>query len=335
MEYINISDTDMKASRIGFGGWPIGGSSWGGSDDYDSIRTIHAALGQGINLIDTAADYGKGHSEELIGKALKETGNRDKVLIAGKPGLNWKKGPIFRDGSKERITSEINDTLTRLGTDYLDVYIVHWPDPLVPIEETAEAMKELYDAGKIRAIGVSNFSVEQMEQFKKVAPLHVAEPPYNMFERDAEKQIIPYCIQNNITPFLYSSICRGLLSGKMTKSRKFNQGDMRKEQDPKFQEPHFSQYLATVDELKTFAKERFNRPVIDLAVRWVLDKSVTGIALRGVRHPDQLETPNQIDDWILTEEDMEDIDKILNKYIEEPIGRPTFMAPPTKEQVNV
>jgi aryl-alcohol dehydrogenase-like predicted oxidoreductase len=164
---------------------------WGGTDEKDAIRTIHAALDRGITLIDTAPVYGFGRSEEIVGKALAEGGRRERVLIATKVGLGWNNDKPFRDGSKARIFKEVEDSLRRLQTDVIDLYQVHWPDPNTPIAETAEAMAALHRSGKIRAIGVSNFTPAQMDVFRGVAPLHTAQPPYNLFERAIERDVLP------------------------------------------------------------------------------------------------------------------------------------------------
>src|SRR5207237_7137208 len=157
----------------------------------------------GINVIDTAPAYGFGRSEEIVGKALAEGGLRSRVLIATKVGLEWRDGKVLRNASRKRIMREIEDSLRRLRTDHIDIYQVHWPDPLVPIEETAEAMHVLFRQGKIGAIGVSNFSVQQMDQFRSVAPIHVLQPPYNLFERGIEAELLPYCRRHKIATFGY------------------------------------------------------------------------------------------------------------------------------------
>ena len=157
MEFATISGSPLEVSRVGLGTWAIGGWMWGGTDDQESVRTIHTAVERGINLIDTAPAYGFGRSEEIVGRAIAERSLRSRVVIATKTGLEWKDGKVFRNASRDRIFREIDDSLRRLQTDYIDIYQVHWPDPLVPIEETAEAMQTLLDQGKIRAIGVSNF----------------------------------------------------------------------------------------------------------------------------------------------------------------------------------
>src|SRR4051812_19655471 len=190
IETTQIPGTELKPSRIGLGTWAIGGLMWGGSDDAQSIRTIQSAVDRGITLIDTAPVYGFGHSEEIVGKALAEGGRRGKVVIATKVGLNWKDGKPFRNASRGRILKEIDDSLRRLKTDAIDLYQVHWPDPNVPLEETVGALKDLLKAGKIRAVGVSNFSPEQMDRFRAVVPLTTEQPPYNLFEREIERDIL-------------------------------------------------------------------------------------------------------------------------------------------------
>lgn len=325
VELAEIKGTPLKVSRVALGTWAIGGWMWGGSDDAQSIATLRAALDHGVNLIDTAPVYGFGHSEEVVGKAL-EGGLRERVLIATKVGLEWKDGKVFRNASFERINREIEDSLKRLQTDHIDIYQVHWPDPKVPIEETAEAMKALFDQGKIRAIGVSNFSVEQMERFRKVAPLHVLQPPYNLFEREIEAEILPYCLKNDIATFGYGALCRGLLSGRMKADTVFEGDDLRRV-DPKFQEPRFGQYLSAVARLDELAKKRFGKKVIDLAVRWALDQGITS-ALWGARHPGQLEPIDDVFGWSLDASAKTEIDRILREEIKDPVG-PEFMAPPT------
>src|SRR5919106_887517 len=176
METTKIPGTDVEVSRIALGTWAIGGWMWGGTDEADSIATIHAALDHGITLIDTAPAYGFGRSEEIVGKALAQDGRRKRAVIATKAGLDWKDGQVFRNGTRARIVKEVEDSLRRLQTDVIDIYQVHWPDPGTPVGDTAAAMSDLFRAGKIRAIGVSNFSPAQMDAFRAVAPLHTAQP---------------------------------------------------------------------------------------------------------------------------------------------------------------
>jgi aryl-alcohol dehydrogenase-like predicted oxidoreductase len=324
MEFADIPGTQLRVSRVALGTWAMGGWMWGGTDERESVRTIWAALDQGINLIDTAPAYGSGMSEELVGKAVASAGLRARAVIATKVGVQMRDGKAYRNATRQRIHREIDDSLRRLRTDYIDIYQVHWPDPLVPIEETAEAMRGLYELGKIRAIGVSNFSVEQMERFRKVAPLHVLQPPYNLFERAIEAQILPYCRTNNIATFGYGALCRGLLSGRMTADTEFEGDDLR-QSDPKFQPPRFAQYLSAVRQLDQLARERFYRSVIHLAVRWMLDQGIS-VALWGGRHPGQLEPVIGVAGWKLDAASLARIDQILSRTITDPVG-PEFMAP--------
>src|SRR5882762_3400448 len=324
MEFANIADTGLTVSRVGLGTWAIGGWMWGGTDEAESIKTIHAALERGVNLIDTAPAYGFGRSEEIVGRAIAENQLRSRVVIATKVGLEWKAGKVFRNASRDRILREVEDSLRRLRTDYIDIYQVHWPDPLITIEETADAMHMLLTQGKIRAIGVSNFSVVQMERFRRVAPLHVLQPPYNLFERAIETDLLPYCRKNKIATLGYGALCRGLLSGRMQPDTVFDGDDLRRT-DPKFQEPRFEQYLAAVTKLDRLA-QRFGKRVIHLAVRWMLDQGIT-TALWGARHPDQLQPVDEVAGWSLDASTKAEIERILRETITDPVG-PEFMAPP-------
>jgi aryl-alcohol dehydrogenase-like predicted oxidoreductase len=327
MEYVRIPGTSLDVSRVALGTWAIGGWMWGGTDEAESIATIRAAVKHGINLIDTAPAYGFGRSEEIVGKALAEGNLRARVRIATKVGLQWERGAVFRNASRARIFDELQASLCRLRTDHIDIYQVHWPDPLVPIEETAEAMRMLFEQGKIGAIGVSNFSVQQMERFRRVAPLHVLQPPYNMFERDIDAEILPYCRENEIATFGYGALCRGLLSGRMRLDTKFEGDDLRRA-DPKFQQPRFAQYLAAVERLDQFARRRFGKRVIHLAIRWMLDQGIT-TALWGARHPAQLQPVDEVSGWRLDAPAKAEVNRILASTISDPVG-PEFMAPPAR-----
>jgi aryl-alcohol dehydrogenase-like predicted oxidoreductase len=280
----------------------------------------------GINIIDTAPVYGFGRSEEIVGKAIAESRLRSNVVIATKTGLQWEGGRVARNASRARIMREVEDSLRRLQTDYIDVYQVHWPDPLVTIEETADAMHQLFAQGKIRAIGVSNFSVVQMERFRRVAPLHVQQPPYNLFERGIEAHLLPYCRENNIATLGYGALCRGLLSGRMRADTVFDGDDLRRT-DPKFVAPRFAEYLAAVDKLDRLA-QRFGKRVIHLAVRWMLDQGIT-TALWGARHPGQLQPVDEVTGWSLDASAKAEIDWILRETVTDPVG-PEFMAPPAR-----
>lgn len=326
METVNFPGTSLVGSRIALGTWAMGGWMWGGSDEAESIRTIHEALDRGITLIDTAPAYGFGRAEEIVGKALAADGRRSRTLIATKVGLDWKDDQPFRNASRARILKEVEDSLRRLKTDAIDLYQVHWPDPKVSIEETAAAMAELYRSGKIRAIGVSNFTPAQMNAFRAVAPLHAAQPPYNLFERGIDRDVLPYCVERKIATLAYGSLCRGLLTGRMSAATQFGGDDLR-HQDPKFQMPRFQHYLDAVNALDRFARENYGKRVIHLALRWVLDRAATNVALWGARHPAQLAPIGDVMGWRLDASAMAEIDTIVARAIPDPVG-PEFMAPP-------
>ena len=215
--------------------------------------------------------------------------------------------------------------MRRLRTDVIDLYQVHWPDFETPIAETARTLEELRREGKIRAIGVSNFSPTQMRMFRAEAQLDAVQPPYNLFEREIDVDVLPYAEDTGLTVLSYGALCRGLLSGRMTADTKFEGDDLRKV-DPKFQGTRFPQYLAAVDELKKLAQERFGKSILALAVRWVLDQGPT-IALWGARHPGQLDTISDVEGWHIDATTKHEIDAILSRCIVDPAS-PAFMAPP-------
>jgi aryl-alcohol dehydrogenase-like predicted oxidoreductase len=321
--------TPFKLSRIALGTWAIGGWMWGGTDETAAIGVIHEAVDRGVTLIDTAPAYGFGRSEEIVGNALAENGLlRQRVVIATKVGLDWKDCQPFRDGSKAHIRKEVEDSLRRLRTDVIDICQVHWPDPGVPIEETAAAMADLQRAGKIRSIGVSNFSPAQIKAFSKVASVQTVESPYTLFERAVEGDVLRYCRDNNIVTLAYGSLCRGPLSGRMTAQTQFAGDDLRKV-DPKFQPPRFSQYLRAVERLDRFAQENYGRRVIHLALRWVLDREDSTIALWGARSPDQLAPIATLSAWHIGASNMAEINRILSETVVDAVG-PEFMTPPVK-----
>ena len=332
MEQISLGNSSLKTSRIGLGTWAIGGWMWGGTSEAESIATIRAAVDRGITLIDTAPAYGFGRSEELVGKALAEGGLRDGVQIATKVGLNWRDGSVYRDSRPVRIRTEIEDSLRRLRTDVIDLYQVHWPDLETPLAETARTLEDLRRAGKIRAIGVSNYSPAQLDTFRAIAKLDAVQSPYNLFEREIDADVLPYARHTRLTVLSYGALCRGLLSGRMTATTTFEGDDLRKV-DPKFQSPRFQQYLAAVEELRRMARERFGKSVLALALRWVLDQGPT-IALWGARRPEQLEPLAEVDGWHLDEGTRREIDAILARNVTDPVS-PAFMAPPVKRPVDV
>lgn len=326
VETMRIEGIPAPVSRIGLGTWAIGGWMWGGADDAASVATLRGAIERGINLIDTAPVYGFGHAEEMVGQALQ--GIRDQAVIATKAGLEWAGEGVRRNSSPARIRREVEDSLRRLRTDRIDLYQIHWPDPQVPIEDTARTLQDLQREGKILAVGVSNYSPEQMDEFRAVLPLASVQPPYNLFERAIEADVLPYAREHKLAVLAYGALCRGLLSGRMTVDTTFGSDDLRSN-DPKFRRPRFDHYVRATKELEAFARIRHDKSVLALAIRWVLDSGPT-IALWGARRPDQL---NGVDDafgWHLTDTEMAEINELLDKNILDPVG-PEFMAPRARD----
>lgn len=323
MEFFSLNGREV--SRIGLGTWAMGGGEWGVVSDADAVETCRAIFDHGINLIDTAPIYGHGRSEERIGRAMRQHGRREDFYIATKAGLEWNERGVFANSDPKRLRQELEDSLRRLGTDYVDLYQIHWPDTTLPVEHAAEVMWELLDAGRIRAVGVSNFSVEQMEAFEKVAPVHSNQPPYNLFEREIDAEILPYCERKGIAVLTYSSLCRSLLAGRLTAETPIPEGDIRRV-DPKFQQPRFGQYLHAVAELDAFAQAQFGKRVLHLAVRWVLDRPGISAALWGAKRPAQLDAVTEILGWRLDAAAMAEMDRIVALCVTDPVG-PEYLTP--------
>lgn len=314
-----------EVSRIGLGTWAIGGMEWGEVSDGDAIATCLAMFEHGINLIDTAPIYGHGRAEELVGRAMRQHGQRESFYVATKAGLEWNERGVFANSDPVRLRQEFEDSLRRLDTEYVDLYQIHWPDTTVPVEQTAEVLLGLYEEEKIRAIGVSNFSAAQMDAFRKVAPLHSNQPPYNLFERAIDDDVLPYCREHGIAVLTYSSLCRSLLAGRLRLDTKFVEGDVRRV-DPKFQPPRFEQYLDAVARLGAYAQERFGKSVLELAARWVLDRPGVSAALWGAKRPEQLNAVDGIFGWKLDDAAMAEIDAIVRESVTNPVG-PEYLTP--------
>lgn len=323
MEFFTLNGAQV--SRIGLGTWAIGGSEWGEVSEADAVATCRALLDHGANLIDTAPIYGKGRAEQLLGRAVREHGRREDFYIATKAGLLWNEQGVFADSRPERLRQEFEDSLRRLGTDYVDLYQIHWPDTTLPVEQAAEVMRELYDAGRIRAVGVSNFSAEQMAAFACVVPLHANQPPYNLFEREIDVETLPYCQKHSIAVLTYSSLCRSLLAGRLRADTPIPEGDIRRV-DPKFQQPRFDQYLKAVEQLDDFAHKHYGKRVLDLAVRWVLDRPGVSAALWGAKRPEQLAPIQNAMGWKLDAAAMQAIDRIVAACVTDPVG-PEYLTP--------
>lgn len=326
MEQVRIGDTDMTSSRLGLGTGAIGGAMWGGTDDGAAVHTILTALEAGINLIDTAPIFGHGHAEEIVGQALREYGSRYDVLVATKAGVDWSGSTPELDASASAIRRSVEESLRRMRTDHIDLLQLHAPDPQIGIADAAATLAALHQEGKIRAIGVSGHSPEQMIAFRQAAPLHAAQVPFNLFEREMEAEVLPFCAENCITLLACSPLCRGLLAGRTEPDAVFRGDDLR-QHDPKFQAPRRAQYLAAVDRLDRFARENFDRRVVHLALRWVLDQPGAGVALWGAREPEQLDPLEEVWGWALDADALRTIDRIVEAKVTDPVG-PEFMAFP-------
>jgi aryl-alcohol dehydrogenase-like predicted oxidoreductase len=328
METTTIAGT--KVSRIGLGTWAIGGLDWGAIPDEVAIATCLSAVERGINLIDTAPIYGHGRSEEIIGKAMRAQGRREAFFIATKAGLEWTDHGVFANLTAARLRQEVEDSLRRLGTDYIDLYQVHWPDTLIPVAEVAALLAEFQREGKVRALGVSNFSVAQMEEFRSVVPLASNQPPYNLFEREIDQEILPWCAANGVAILTWSTLCRSLLAGRVTRGMNFDAKDIRS-MDPKFREPRFSQYMTAVERLAAFARERYGKTVLELAARWVLDRPGISVALWGAKRPEQLDAVAGVLGWKLDPSAMAEIDRIVAESVTNHVG-PEYLSPRVRAQ---
>ncbi len=327
METTKVAGAEV--SRVGLGTWAIGGSDWGAVAEDAAIATCLSAIERGINLFDTAPIYGRGRAEEIVGKAMRAHGRRNAFYIATKAGLEWNERGVFANSTSPRLRRELEDSLRRLGTDYIDLYQIHWPDTLVPIADVAGVLAEFVRAGKVKALGVSNFSAAQMEEFRSIAPLASDQPPYNIFERDIDRETLPWCAANGVSVLTYSSLCRSLLGGRLQRGMRFEPGDIRAV-DPKFEEPRFSQYITAVEHLAALARDRFGKSVAQLAVRWVLDRTGVSVALWGAKRPDQLDAVAGAMGWKLDAGTMAEIDRIVAESVTDPVG-PEYLTPMVRE----
>jgi aryl-alcohol dehydrogenase-like predicted oxidoreductase len=310
-----LGTTDLEITRVGLGSWAIGGGgwayAWGPQDDAESISTIHRALELGVNWIDTAAVYGLGHAEEVVGRAL--AGRRDKCVVATKCGRLWQSGDrnIYSRLSASSVRAELEASLRRLGTDYIDLYQIHWPTPEEEMEEGWAEIARHVKAGKVRYAGVSNFSVEQLERAAEIHPVASLQPPYSMLRREAEAELLPYCLSHGIGVIAYSPMQAGLLSGKFTRERAaaLPQDDWRKT-SPRFREPELGYNLRLVEGLKAIAARR-GGSAAELAIAWVLRRPEVTAAIVGGRKPRQVEETAAAADWDLSPEEIAEVEGLL------------------------
>jgi aryl-alcohol dehydrogenase-like predicted oxidoreductase len=260
---------------------------------------------------------------------MRAHGRRDAFYIASKAGLEWNDRGVFANSTPARLRREIEDSLRRLGTDYIDLYQIHWPDTLVPVAEVAGILAGFQREGKVRALGVSNFNATQMEEFRSVVELASNQPPYNIFERDIDRETLPWCAANGVGVLTYSSLCRSMLGGRVRSRMTFEPRDIRAV-DPKFQQPRFGQYMTAVERLTVLARERFGKSVAQLAVRWVLDQPGISVALWGAKRPDQLDAVAGVMGWKLDTNTMAEIDRIVSESVTDPVG-PEYLTPQVRQ----
>ena len=300
MKYRALGNTDLKISTITFGAWAAGGWMWGGSDTNQAIKAMQDAYEQGVTSIDTAPIYGMGASEELVGEAIKHI-PRDKIQILTKFGLRWdlnkgnfkfhskdndgKEIDIYQYAGRESIKKEVEDSLNRLGTDYIDLYQIHWPDTSTPIQETFETVAELIKEGKVLRAGVCNYNVEQMKEAEKYVNVVSNQVPFSMVNRDIEKEVVPFCRENGKSILAYSPMERGLLTGKMKPGQKFDKGDHRAD-NPYFTDKSISKTNSFLEKIRPLAKEK-NISLAQLVLKWTIERPGITIALAGARNSEQ------------------------------------------------
>ena len=310
-----LGNTDLELTTVGLGTWAIGGPwefGWGPQNNDDSLKAIFEAMDAGINWIDTAPAYGCGHSEEILGKALKQI--KHKTIIATKCGLSWNKRkeriPCLK---RDRILRECENSLKRLGVEVIDLYQMHWNQPVEDIEEGFEAMAKCAKEGKVRYIGVSNFTVGQIETVQKIHPVASLQPPYSMLKRQIEKNMLSFCKETDIGVIAYSPMQMGLLTGKFDaeKIAALAADDQRKIK-PDFQEPQLTPTLELVEKLKPIA-DRNGKTLAQLAIAWVLRREEVTSAIVGARKPGQITETAPAGDWQLEAEDIEEIEVLLQQ----------------------
>ncbi len=300
MEYRKLGTSDLNISVVTFGAWAAGGWMWGGTERSDAIKAIQASYDLGVTSIDTAPIYGQGTSEEIVGEAIKEI-PRDKIQILTKYGLSWdstdgvfyfkskdnsgKPIDVYKYAAKSSIIKECEDSLRRLGTDYIDLYQIHWADPTTPIQETMEAVVQLVKGGKVRHAGVCNYHVEQMKETEKYITLVSNQVPYSMVNRKIEEDLVPYTLKNNKSILAYSPLQRGLLTGKMKPGYKFADGDHRKDMHY-FSDENIRRTKVFLDKIKPLANEK-KATLGQLVIRWTIEQPGITIALVGARNAEQ------------------------------------------------
>jgi aryl-alcohol dehydrogenase-like predicted oxidoreductase len=319
MEYTHLGKTALHVSKVSYGTWQFGGD-WGSFDVREAQATIRHALELGITFFDTAQAYGFGVSERVLGEALQPElkSQRDKLILSTKGGLRMEGEKLLRDASAGWLRQGVEQSLRNLSVDYIDLYQVHWPDPNTPIEETASTLDALVREGKIRYVGVSNYSAEQMRVFEQTRTLDTLQPPYNLFRRDIEQDILPYCQRHGIGVLVYGPLAHGLLGGGFTPETTFAADDWRSK-NPFFTGEGFQRNLAVVEHLKQLAA-REGMTVAQLAIAWVLAQSAVDVVIVGAKNARQLEQSSRAGELHLSQTTLQEIKRIMREAL--PIGGP-------------
>jgi aryl-alcohol dehydrogenase-like predicted oxidoreductase len=318
-----LGRSGLEVSRIAFGTWELGGD-WGTTDEQSAIRAIRHACDEGINFFDTAQGYGFGASEQLLAKATAGV-PRDSIVIATKGGLRPLGGPrVERDASAKWIRQGVDDSLRALATDYIDLLQVHWPDPRTPFAESAGALAQLVQAGKVRHVGVSNFDVAQMDEFSQTLPVETLQPPYHLFHRDIEAEILPYTRAHDIGVLVYGPLAHGLLSGHLRSETRFAEGDWRSHSSD-FQGDSLERNLGVVAALAQLATEELGVPVSRLAVAWVLANPAVHVAIIGTRNAEHVDDAVAAADLRLSDDLLRRIDEITAAAVPVAGPRPEAM----------
>jgi aryl-alcohol dehydrogenase-like predicted oxidoreductase len=308
MRNVRLGNTDLEVSNLALGTWAYGGD-WGSFDEDEAKSTIRSAVDLGITFFDTAQAYGFGVSERLLADALWKVARRQDVIVATKGGLRMEGDRLLRDASPTWLRSGVEASLRNLGTDYIDLYQVHWPDLHTPPEETAQALESLVSEGKIRHVGVSNYSPKEMDELARHGRVETLQPPYHMFHRDIEAEVLPYTAEHDIGVLVYGPLAHGMLAGAMTTETTFPADDWRSH-SPDFTGERFSKNLEVVDRLKAFGRER-DIPLAQLAVAWTISNPAVDVAIVGARRPTQLQGVTPAGDIELSDSDRAEIEDIL------------------------
>jgi aryl-alcohol dehydrogenase-like predicted oxidoreductase len=313
-----LGNTDLELTTIGLGTWAMGGGDWafgwGAQDDDEAVAALIKGVELGINWIDTAAVYGDGQSEVLVGRALRELGE-DRPIVATKFGrIVQPDGSIKADISPGSIRDECEASLRRLGVEAIDLYQMHWPDPDDQIEAAWETMVALRDEGKVRHIGVSNFNVSQLRRLQAIHPVASLQPPYNMIVRGIESETLGFCAENGLGVVCYSPMCKGLLTGTFSPERAASLGsDDHRSRDPKFSQPQLGVHLELVDQLSAIAA-RNDRATAELSIAWTLRRPEVTSAIVGARRPGQITSTACAGDWDLSQAEIAEIDGLLETH---------------------